>query len=189
MSDVDGIEFDISTVPVPDHLASGEEETFDPINNATTVPEEPKRKRILGGPKINGSKDAAPRNERKIKEPKPLPKIPAGGFAPGVEKMYAGIAMAVMPFDPQSAMVIVEIAPQCARAWDDLARQNHAVRRMLVSMMQTTAVGSLIAAHLPLFMVLTMRVMKGDPRVSMLGDMLANSVHPDMQAPGDEPPA
>lgn len=173
----------IVSVPVPDHLASGEDETPPP-----PPPAEPRRKRLLGAPKP-GTRDNGFRRDRKIAtEPKPLPPIPRNGFAPGIEKMYATLAMGVMPIDMDFGVAIMNVAPEAAKAWDELARRNDTVRRLLVAMMETSAWGAVFAAHMPLFMLVMARAMKGDPRVSMLGEMLANEAerHANEQKPGTE---
>lgn len=177
-------QFTVTAVPVPDHLASADGD--DTPAPPPPSPEQPRRRRILGGGGSTpnpGSRDTGPRANRKIakepREPKPLPRIPANGFAPGIEKMYLTVAMGVMPFDMQLSVVIAEIAPKAAQAWDELARRNEAVRRIIVTMMETTAVGAVIAAHMPLIAIMMMRVMKDDPRVSMIAEMLAREVNPE----------
>jgi hypothetical protein len=164
----------VTSVPVPDHLASGPDETPTPeLPDGVTPIEEPKRRRRLLGTPAPGSRDSGPKRDRKLKDRGPLPPIPRNGFAPGIEKMYGGIALAVMPLDMDLAAAIMQIAPDAAKAWDDLARQNEAVRRLLVKMMETTAWGTVIAAHVPLMLLLMNRMFKNDPRISMLGSVLA----------------
>jgi hypothetical protein len=112
------------------------------------------RKRTLPG---FGSRDNATKRERdKVTGPKPprvekpLPPIPAKGFAPGVAKMYEALSMAVTPFDVELGETLLSVKDEAAQAWDELARQNHTVRRLLVALMETTAWGQVIAAHSPL---------------------------------------
>lgn len=161
--------------PIPDHRAS-EDRSTSTDEPASPAPER-KRRRLIGGdtPKpAAGSRDSSPRGMRAIapKEKKPLPPIPAGGFAPAVEKMYGTIALAVMPLDMELAAAIMQVAPEAAAAWDELARRNHAVRRVLVAMMQTTAAGALFAAHMPIILLFVQRAMGDNPRVSMLAGLL-----------------
>jgi hypothetical protein len=162
--------------PIPDHRASEERSTAtdEPVSPAP----ERKRRRLIGGATNKpeaGSRDAASKGMRAIpagKEKKPLPPIPPGGFAPAVEKMYGTIALAVMPLDMELAAAIMQVAPDAAAAWDELARRNHAVRRILVAMMQTTAAGALFAAHMPIILLFVQRAMGDNPRVSMLAGLL-----------------
>jgi hypothetical protein len=173
----------ISTVPIPDHMASADpDESPTPMD--TPPPPPPRKRRLLGTPDP-GSRDSGPRSQRKIK--KPLPPIPRNGFAPGIEKMYGAIALAVMPLDMEFASAIMQVAPEAAKAWDELARRNEAVRRMLTAMMETTAWGAVIAAHVPLMLLLMNRMFKGDPRISMLGSVLAQQAED--HANGENPEA
>jgi hypothetical protein len=176
----------VQSVPVPNHFASADEDDAVKLIGSPPTPMGKMRKRLLGGGDA-GSKDQGFRRDRKIPEEKikkPVPPMPRN-LAAQVEKMYVGLAMAVMPLDMELAVAISECAPKAAEAWEELARQNHAVRRILLAMIETTSVGMLIAAHMPIMVLVMSRVMKGDPRVSMLGDMLAREVHPDGETPPD----
>lgn len=178
----DPSKLDVTSVPVPNHFASADDD--DAVRLIGDPPPSPMgkmRKRLLPGSASSGSRDQGSRKDRKIpgeeKVKKPVPPMPRN-FVAGVEKMYVGLSLAVMPIDMEMAMAIATVAPKAAEAWEELARQNHAVRRILLAMMETTAWGTVIAAHMPIMILVMNRVMKGDPRVSMLGDMLAREVHP-----------
>lgn len=167
----------VETVPAPDHPIPD----FTASRDATAAPESqarPKRRLLGGAAKPDtGSRDQMPRAQRAIKAVKPEktnPPIPNGGFAPAVEKMYGTIALAVMPLDMELATAIVSVAEDAAKAWDELARRNMAVRRVLVAMMQTTAAGALFAAHMPIILLFVQRAMGDNPRVSMLAQMMGN---------------
>jgi hypothetical protein len=172
------------TAPVPNYRASDDSSTDfigpppDPTGN---------KKRSLFGPNANKRKppDPGTKDFKPPRDPRPVPPIPRLGFAPGVEKMYGAIALAAMAFDVELAACIMQIAPEAAKAWDELARRNITVRRILVSLMETTAWGAVFAAHLPLFVLMTRKVVGNDPRFSALGQMLgqdaedyANSANP-----------
>lgn len=170
----------------PDYLASDDSP---PAGTSPPTGGELPRKRRLpgrGGFTGFGSKDNSSRTERGRAAPKvskPLPPIPVKGFAPGVEKMYEALALAVTPFDVKLGELLHEVAPEAAIAWDELARQNHAVRRLLVYLMETTAWGQLAAAHSPLFGLMFARMMGKEPRVSMAAMMMGkeaeNFLRPD----------
>jgi hypothetical protein len=184
----DPSKLDVQSVPVPNHFASADDDdAVRLINGTPPSPGGRMRKRFLPGA---GSKDQGTRKERKIpgeeKVKRPVPPMPRN-LAASVEKMYGGIALAVMPLDPDLATAIMMSATKAAEAWEELARQNHAVRRVLLAMIETTALGTLIAAHVPIFVLVTQRVMKGDPRVSMLGDMLAREAMDHMSEDQDRP--
>lgn len=149
--------------PVPDHRASAD-------TSSPPVTEPPKqRKRSLFGPTPPraGTKDFKP-----PKDPRPVPPIPVKGFAPAIEKMYGTMALAAMAFDVELAATIMKVAPDAAKAWDELARRNIQVRRIIVAMLETTAWGQVLAAHLPLFLLFIKRVAGDDARFSALGQML-----------------
>jgi hypothetical protein len=150
--------------PIPNHEAS---------DTGETPPEPPKRKRSLFGsaPKSPGTQDFQP---PKVKDQRPVPPIPRGGFAPQIEKMYGTLAMAAMAIDMPLGMAILEVAPAAAQAWDELARRNITVRRVIVSMLETSAWGAVIAAHLPIFMLFIKRAAGNDPRFSALGAMIGD---------------
>lgn len=175
--------------PIPDHRAS-EDRSTTTDEPASPAPER-KRRRLIGGSSEKpaaGSRDSSPRGMRALpapKEKKPLPPIPPNGFAPAVEKMYGTIALAVMPLDMELAGAIMQVAPEAAAAWDELARRNHAVRRVLVAMMQTTAAGALFAAHMPIILLFVQRAMGDNPRVSMLAGLLGAEA--EAHANGDVP--
>jgi hypothetical protein len=150
--------------PIPNHLAS-----------ADPAPEQPKEKpkrRLFAPPppkQNSGTKDFKP-----PKDMRPVPPIPPGprGFAPGIEKMYGSLALAAMAFDVELAATIMKIAPDAADAWNELAKRNIQVRRIIVALMETTAWGAVLAAHLPIFLLFIKRVAGNDPRFSALGQML-----------------
>ena len=90
------------------------------------------------------------KTERKSPKPHPNAKpYRKGQFVEPLTQLYGFGSLALMPIDPQCAMTLAKAAPECAKAWDELADQNLAVRRMLQSLTQTGAWGTVIAAHLP----------------------------------------
>lgn len=127
------------------------------------------------------SKPKDTRKERKVPSVKPMPR---GGLKPALSQMYAGIGMAVMPFDPSCARVIIENADKCAESLDELAKTNPAVRRMLISLVTTSAWGSVIMAHAPIVMAIMMHHVPAlrDRQEKMVGEfaeMFANMAHDD----------
>lgn len=98
-----------------------------------------------------------PKGEKKArKEPKAVPPMPRGGLKGALENMYVGMGLALMPFDAHCASVIMENAEACAKSMDELAKTNPAVRRVLLRLVATTAIGTVIAAHAPILMALAM---------------------------------
>ena len=66
--------------------------------------------------------------------------------------LYVQAGLLVSLAKPASGRVIVESAQSCSDAWVDLARTNPAVRRALVNMTRVSAVGAVVAAHVPIVM-------------------------------------
>jgi len=116
---------------------------------------------------------------RKPKVRKPAPSMPRGGLRKPLEDLYTGLGMMLMPFDPSCAKVIIEAAPKCAESLDDLAKTNPAVRRILISLVTTSAWGSVIMAHAPIIMAVAMHHVpalkeRQEKMVGEFAEMLAN---------------
>lgn len=73
-----------------------------------------------------------------------------GYFVEPLTKMYGGIGLMVMPFDKVCGQAVIQSAENCARSLDELAYQNDAVRKVLIALTETTAIGTVIAAHAPI---------------------------------------
>lgn len=188
--DVSSLQFSDTGTALPDdapdfRASSPDAEPASPPSPETPAP--PRRRRLPGTG--TGSQDTASRFTRNAKpprEPKPLPPIPPKGFAPGVEKMYHALALSVTPFDVKLGEVLHEIAAEAGQAWDELARQNHAVRRLLVALMETTAWGQVMAAHAPLMGLAVARMMGKDTRVSMVGLLMGQEAERFANNSGDD---
>jgi hypothetical protein len=71
----------------------------------------------------------------------------------GVEQLYAFAAVALMPLDPTCATAIANTAGPAANSLVELSKENAAVRKFLGSLTQTSAWGTVIAAHMPIMLV------------------------------------
>jgi hypothetical protein len=100
---------------------------------ATAAPREPREKRT----------------QRKL-SPSSAPPYRAGQFIEPLTQLYAFAGVGLMPFDPHCAMTIAQSGEDCAKAWDELAKNNLAVRRALQSLLATGAWSGVIAAHAPI---------------------------------------
>lgn len=102
--------------------------------------------------------ESRPKGDKKNREKavKPVPTMPRGGLRASLENFYTGIGIAVMPFDPHCANVIIENAEQCAKTMDELAKTNPAVRRVLLKLIATSALGAVMTAHAPIVMAIMM---------------------------------
>jgi hypothetical protein len=152
---------------------------------------EAETKRLLPGA---GSRDSAPREPRRgpgrpprePREHKPLPPIPRNGFAPDVERFYVMLGMGFMPFDVELSAKIVEIAEPAGEAWDELARKNEVVRRVLVSMLETGAWGKVFAAHAPLMGLAWARMTGESVRVTFAASQLGREAEDHANRPGGD---
>jgi hypothetical protein len=174
-----------SEVPTPDHTQSMEAGEPAPAEPPSLKP--PKR-RILPGA---GSRDSEPRRgpgrpPREPRDRKPLPPIPRNGFAPDVEKFYVMLGMGMMPFDVELSAKIVECAEPAGEAWDELARKNEVVRRVLVSLLETGAWGKVFAAHAPLFGLAWARMSGESVRVSFAGSQLGREAEDHANRPNGD---
>jgi hypothetical protein len=159
-----------SDVPTPDHTATAEDD------GPTPGPLPPRKRVLPGRPGFRPSEPRGPRRgfnaPREERPKKPLPPIPRNGFAPDVEKLYVLLAMGIMPFDVELAGKVQEIAGPAAEAWDELARKNEVVRRVLVSLIETGAWGKVTAAHLPLFTLAIARMTGESVRTTFAASLL-----------------
>jgi hypothetical protein len=162
-----------SDVPTPDHTAGqDDDEGARPLPPLDGKPP-PLKRRLLPGA---GSRDTSPREQRRTPPPprehKPLPPIPRNGFAPDIAKLYVMIGLGLMPFDVELASRFTEIAQPAGEAWDELARKNEAVRRILVALLETGAWGKVMAAHAPLVALAVARLSGESVRVSFSASQL-----------------
>jgi hypothetical protein len=90
-------------------------------------------------------------------EPKPKPKTSSGrrpALRVALERFYENIGGLTLMFDPVCGQVIIDNAPRTAEAMDELARQDIKVRRILERLVETSALGTVIAAHAPIALVI-----------------------------------
>lgn len=150
-------------------------ETFDPVANATFVQEAddpitPSPSDMINDPEaqeeaarfanlFGGKRDKAekPKRERKPKAPKPVPPKPRPGqLKKPLMEMYGSIGMTVSMFDPQCGTTVMMNAEKCAEAMEALARDNPAVRRVVMQLITTSVWGQVVAAHMPIIYAIAM---------------------------------
>lgn len=84
----------------------------------------------------------------------PVPDKPRpGSLVPQLESLYAGIGMALLPFDPVCGQAVINASTACAETLENLARENPAVRRAILRLVATSVWGQVIAAHMPILIV------------------------------------
>lgn len=79
-----------------------------------------------------------------------------GQFVEPLVKLYAGAGTAVMMFDPVCGQAVLMSAQKCAETVDELAYQNESVRKAVWGLTQTSIMGAVFVAHLPIIMAIVM---------------------------------
>jgi hypothetical protein len=82
-----------------------------------------------------------------------VPTVPIRHSAlyPKLVQFYGTIGLTVAAVgDRQCGIAVAANAEGCAEAWDELAKQNPAVKRVLETVLQTGAFAAVIGAHLPI---------------------------------------
>lgn len=124
--------------------------------------------------------ESKPRAEKKTERriPKATPTMPRGGLKPALENFYVGIGLAMLPFDPHCAGIVLDNAEKCAASMDEWAKTNQAVRRVLIQLVNATAFGAVFAAHAPIIMAISMHHIpalreKQEKMAGEMGEMFA----------------
>lgn len=110
---------------------------------------------------------ATNRTQRTSSRPskKPVPPYKEGALVDPLSKIYAALAIGLLPFAPRTATAIM--APRvvtldddteverttgedCAHAWDEWAKTSPTVRRMLYPFINVSGAAKVFAAHLPI---------------------------------------
>lgn len=98
----------------------------------------------------------AQRPQRAAKPPKPIPPKPRPGqLVKPLTDLYVSIGTMMLPFD-QCGLVVIQSAPKCAEALEQLARESPAVRRALLALVETSVWGAVMAAHAPIMLAVAM---------------------------------
>lgn len=116
------------------------------------------------GPKVpftsKGATTAAPAE--------PLPPFRAGPIAKGVDKIYRRAGKLVKIWDPALGSAIIASARKVVdeegdenttvgEAWEEIAKVNPRIRRLLLKVVESGAWGALIAAHAPILLAIMMK--------------------------------
>lgn len=127
----------------------------------------------------------APRGEKPPKVKSPTPSMPRPGvISKRLEELYIGLGMVWFPFDPTCAQAVVESAPKCAEAMEQLCKENEAVRRVVLRLIETSTYGKIITAHMPILMAVAVHHMPMFQ--TMKGPQLADEVEEHLKQQGDE---
>ena len=111
------------------------------------------------------SSDRAPGTAKKPRKAEdPLPPFRAGPIASGMNRLYARVGRIVRVMDPVIGQAIIETTSKEAEsevtvgeAWEELARTNPRIRRVLLKLIAGGARGQLIMAHAPIMLAVLMK--------------------------------
>lgn len=93
-----------------------------------------------------------PRTASRARSTAPLPQWREGAIAAWCTKFYALGGRGLAKFDPLCGNSMVECADAAGHAWERVAKNNPAIRRMFAFLMQTSDFGELLLAHAPLIL-------------------------------------
>lgn len=95
------------------------------------------------------AKDSAKKAVR-TKAKATAPPYRKGKYVKPLMQLYGYASIGISFADPVCGKALMESAEGCARAWDELAEQNLAVRRVLQTLIEGGAWSGVAVAHLPL---------------------------------------
>lgn len=147
------------TEPIPDapdvDFTSLHAEDAPPI-----IPEKPdhtaSRSKKWGRKRDKPAGDQRDTSRPKSRSPKRVIPNRKGQFREPLEQFYTAIGVTLMPFDPVCANAVIAAAPNCADTLDELAYRNESFRRIIFAIVNTSAIGAVIAAHLPILLAVAM---------------------------------
>jgi hypothetical protein len=119
-----------------------------------TVFEKPNPKAGRRAPLFGSAKKAAP-SARPSKPRSTVPASKPGQFTDDIAAIYAAAAMAISIRDPICGQAVARSAVACGEQWDKLAQSNDAIRKALMALTKTSAIGAVIAAHVPIIMAVS----------------------------------
>lgn len=118
---------------------------------------------------VKGDSQREKREQRAREKAAKTPRKQKGMFVKPLTEIYSTIGSTVFMLEGQRAIkngaqvpespcgtAILESAERCAQALDELAYQNEAVRRALMAVTQTSAIGAVVVAHAPIIMAVVM---------------------------------
>jgi hypothetical protein len=92
-------------------------------------------------------------NEAPPPRSEPTDSYRAGKFKEPIEQMYGVFGLGLAPFLPRTGMAVLENAEQLATTWDQAARTNPAIKRILDKMISGGGWGAILMAHAPIGMI------------------------------------
>lgn len=95
------------------------------------------------------------------KPKKPMPQMAPSVLRKGIEDFYNGIALMIMPFQPELALKITQSSSACADAWIEYSKTNPAIKRFLIGLVTASAGGALLMAHMPILIAAAIAFVPG----------------------------
>lgn len=137
---------ELTNNPIPDESS----EDFVVPNHKASA-DDSRIRRLVNSRNSRGRDTGNTRGKTKTKERKPAPPMPRN-LGKQVADLYGVLGVALMPFDQHCATAIMESAETCGQAWEELAKVNPAVRRVLTSLVTTSAWSGVIMANAPIIL-------------------------------------
>ena len=106
----------------------------------------------------------------------PLPPWRDGVIASWVQNFYETAGKAIENFDEPYGVIIQNIAPAAAQAWENLARDNPQLRRFFAWIMTTGKLTELVFAHSPLFLYVLHRYGPARERMDEFSEKFAEEM-------------
>lgn len=124
--------------------------------SAPSTPRERRRKMWTRGATRAGQGPVNPDVDQAAEDVK-VPPLPRGGI---VQKKlvdiytYFGMGVMMATGDQVCAQAIIDAAPECAKALEEMAKTNPNLRRVLLKVISGSSYAMLIQAHLPILMAI-----------------------------------
>lgn len=126
----------------------------------------------------------APAKKAASSRPKTAPPYRQGALIEPLTRMYATMAVGVMPIAPRTGEALINQAETCAEAWDEWAKTSPAVRRLLYPLLNVSGAAAVFAAHLPIVMCIAMEMRPNSSFADTVESYLAK-VTPETDEPAD----
>lgn len=113
---------------------------------------------------------------------KSVPKPRRGYFVKPLTQTYTSFGIMLMPLDPVCANLFIVNAESVARAWDEAAYENDAVREFLTKFLQTSVAARITIAHFPIIMGMMIHHSKrAQDMLAKMGEGFAETVENNMR--------
>lgn len=103
-----------------------------------------------------------------------IPQHRPGVIGKGMAKLYRRAGKIIKAMDRPIGIAVIESADDCGEAWEELARTNPRIRRVLLKMISGGAWGAVLMAHAPIFMAVIMKdgIRKHIPMMKLLQSVM-----------------